>query len=296
MAEARIPVDLFNPGQVFACLGFLEAANVLIGDAQGGFDWSDESDVRFVLRAPGDRNPVEVALAFLAQASVVALAPKGSDVIDQSGTKTHVDADGVFSVSPTVREGTKRTWIKASALPILLREGNEQSISASHWADVDNGRRPLKMWGGDAGKSGASRMNDLLDAVRPCIRANLVAASADPFRIASAIGGFRLDMHRDYVPIDIGFSLNAHKGKIEAMGHPIVEIVAVIGLEHARPAGIDRLSYRYGAWRGMLDPALARPTLGCASMACEVRTFLAQLGEPNKYARSIRNVTEETVK
>jgi hypothetical protein len=26
MAEASIPVDLLNPGQVFACLGFMEAA------------------------------------------------------------------------------------------------------------------------------------------------------------------------------------------------------------------------------------------------------------------------------
>ncbi len=33
MAESSIPVDLFNPGQVFACLGFLEAADVLCGDA-----------------------------------------------------------------------------------------------------------------------------------------------------------------------------------------------------------------------------------------------------------------------
>lgn len=296
MAEARIPVDLFNPGQVFACLGFLEAADVLIGDAQGGFDWSDESDVRFVLRTAGNENPVAVVLGFLAQASVVALAPKGSDVVDQWDTNTQVDADGVFSVSPTVKEGTKRAWIKASALPIRLSESNERSISVSHWADVDNGRRSLKTWGGAQGKSGASRMNGLLDAARPLIKADLAGASADPFRIASAIGGFRLDMHRDYVPIDIGFSLNAHKGKLEAMGHPIVEIVAVIGLEHARPAVIDKLSYRYGGWRGMLDLTLARPTLGCASMACEVRTFIAHLGEPNDYDRSIRNVTEETLK
>lgn len=296
MAEARIPVDLLNPGQVFACLGFLEVADALIGDAQGGFDWSDESDVRFMLRSAGTRNPVEVALAFLARASVVALAPKGSGQADKWGVATHIDEDFVFSVSPTVREGKKRIPIKESALPIRLSAGDEALISVSHWADVENGRRPLKMWGGDAGKSGASRMNDLLDAARPLIKANLVAASADPFCIASAIGGFRLDMHRDYVPIDIGFSLNAHKGNIEAMGHPIVEIMAVIGLEHARPAGIDRLVYRYGAWRGMLDPTLARPTLGCASMACEVRIFLSQLGEPNKYARSIRHVTEEALK
>ena len=219
MAQARIPVDLFNPGQVFACLGFLEAADALIGDAQGGFDWSDESDVRFVLRTAGTRNPVEVVLAFLARASVVALSPKGSGQADRWGVATHIDEDFVFSVSPTVREGKKRISIKESALPIQLSADDENLISVSHWADVDNGRRSLKMWGGAQGKSGASRMHDLLEATRPLIEANPVAASADPFGVASAIGGFRLDMHRDYVPIDIGFSLNAHKGKIEAMGN-----------------------------------------------------------------------------
>jgi hypothetical protein len=35
MAEASIPVDLLNPGQVFACLGFMEAADILLGDAEG---------------------------------------------------------------------------------------------------------------------------------------------------------------------------------------------------------------------------------------------------------------------
>jgi CRISPR-associated protein Csb3 len=38
MAQSSIPVDIFNPGQVFACLGFLEAAEVLLGDAEGGVD------------------------------------------------------------------------------------------------------------------------------------------------------------------------------------------------------------------------------------------------------------------
>ena len=55
MALADIHVDLFNPGQVFACLGFLEAADVLIGDAEGGFDWSDDAQARFRLTSPGDR-------------------------------------------------------------------------------------------------------------------------------------------------------------------------------------------------------------------------------------------------
>ena len=77
MAESSIPVDLFNPGQVFACLGFLEAADALRGDAEGGFDWSDEAEVRFCLRADGDENPFEAVLEFLARAEAKALAPEG---------------------------------------------------------------------------------------------------------------------------------------------------------------------------------------------------------------------------
>ena len=40
MAESTIPVDLLNPGQVFACLGILEMADVLLGDATAAFDWT----------------------------------------------------------------------------------------------------------------------------------------------------------------------------------------------------------------------------------------------------------------
>ena len=57
MADASIPVDLLNPGQVFACLGFLEAAHVLYGDVEGGFDWRDEEE--FFLGISGDGNPFE---------------------------------------------------------------------------------------------------------------------------------------------------------------------------------------------------------------------------------------------
>lgn len=39
MAEAMIPVDLRNPGQIFACLGFMEAAEILCGPCEGGFDY-----------------------------------------------------------------------------------------------------------------------------------------------------------------------------------------------------------------------------------------------------------------
>ena len=66
MAEASISVDLLNPGQAFACLGLVEAAEVLLGDTEGTFDWSDDTDVRFRVRASGDASPLEHVIEFLA--------------------------------------------------------------------------------------------------------------------------------------------------------------------------------------------------------------------------------------
>ena len=77
MGTATIPVDLLNPGQVFACLGFLEAAEVLAGPATGGFTWDhpNDPDARFTLTITGSAQPVETVLEFLAAAEVTPLVP-----------------------------------------------------------------------------------------------------------------------------------------------------------------------------------------------------------------------------
>ena len=66
MTTASVPVDLFNPGQVFACLGLMELSELLCGDSAGGFDWSDPADVRFVLTAEGEDDPITAGLERLA--------------------------------------------------------------------------------------------------------------------------------------------------------------------------------------------------------------------------------------
>ncbi len=292
MGRASIPVDLANPGQVFACLGFLEAAEVLLNDAEGGFDWTDEGNVTFVLSAKGELNPVEAVLAFLAKAKIQALSPLGSNRSDEWGGETFVDKGSLFPVSPRVKENNKQIWIKESALPIRLKSA-DASIQVSHWADTGNGRQPLKTWGGAGGKSGAARMRDLLDSACAVIRGDATGVSKDPFNKPSPVSGFRLEMRRDYVSMDIGFSLNAHQSAMSAQGFPLVEVLAVIGLENARPHVIDRLHYRYSAWRGLVPPLLARPILGNGSNYFQTKTYTTTLGEPNKYDRSILFAVEE---
>jgi hypothetical protein len=48
-----------------------------VGDAEGGFDWSDEADVRFCLRAVGHGTPFKEVLEFLATAKPVRWGPLG---------------------------------------------------------------------------------------------------------------------------------------------------------------------------------------------------------------------------
>ena len=114
MAEASIPVDLFNPGQVFACLGFLEAADVLLGDAEGGFDWSDEVHIRFILRAGAHENPFAVVLKFLAEAEVRRCAPVGY-------------ADPPTKKAPN---GKLRLMYEANPMSMIVEQAGGKSMSA----------------------------------------------------------------------------------------------------------------------------------------------------------------------
>ena len=78
MAESVIPVDLRNPGQVFACLGLMELADALVGDVQGAFDFGTNSRTGvYRMSSQGANNPVDVVLEFLATSEPRAIAPPG---------------------------------------------------------------------------------------------------------------------------------------------------------------------------------------------------------------------------
>ena len=113
MADAIIPVDLRNPGQVFACLGLMEAAEILIGPAEGGYDWTGrETRVTFHLSVDGPADPVLEVVRFLAGAEVKALAPAGSGLAAKEPGVATLTVEG--DVFPCPRPDTP------SALPALL--------------------------------------------------------------------------------------------------------------------------------------------------------------------------------
>ncbi len=297
MADAAVPVDLFNPGQVFACLGLVEVADELLGDAEGTFDWSDADKVCFRLRAKGNESPVARVMAFLDGASAVAIAPDRS--LASEAWKT------AWGPAPTpVPRGHGYPFPdppSPATLVCRLSDG-EHHINIEHYGDATE-RDNVKFWAGAGGYPGAALARDALALVS----GRAVGASLDPFALsAPQSSSFRLDWRRDYVPIDSGFSLNSHSN-MAPVGYPLVELLAAIGLTHARPLRPDRrnkLVYRYVvAGRARTDDTfwlslpILRASLGVSTLPFPTRCFRMLLDWPGQegQARSITTVTEETI-
>jgi CRISPR-associated protein Csb3 len=320
VAEASIPVDLWNPGQVFACIGFVEAADVLLGGAEGAFDWSDASDVRFRIRARGEESPIGRVLRFLEQAEAFAEAPSGSPSLEKwtdswGARPREIDRSLGY---PFPEPSSPATYV------CILRDGVEE-LRLEHWGDGTE-RDNVKFWGGAGGFPGAARARDALGL----FRGHASRAVSDPFAFSRPqSSSFRLDWRRDYVPIDVGFSLNKHDD-IKSVGFPIVELLAALGLTNARPlrakyrrqelvflrGGIalrptsvsaetdPKLVYGYGVVgraggreQGWLPLAFLRAALGGSPLPFPSRQFRMLLGWPTKedQDRAITTVTEETV-
>ncbi len=300
--EADIPVDLLNPGQVFACVGLLEAADVLCGDAEGYFDWTAVSDVRFRLRANGGESPVERVLRFLDQAEARAEVVEGSRNLE-----AWKDAWGPRPTILPRSAGYPFPDPSSPATLVCALIAGTERLALDHWGD-ETGRDRVKFWAGSGGYPGVALANDALGLVR----GRAAGAAADPFGLsAPQSSSFRLDWRRDYVPIDAGFSLNVHD-HMETRGYPLVELLAALGLSHARPRrpnSRDKLIYEYAVIGGgpggphtWLPPTVIRAALGPPTSRARrtefpwpTRHFRMRLDWPGQegQARSITTVTEE---
>lgn len=303
MAEADIPVDLFNPGQVFACLGFLEAADILLGDAEGRFDWRDEENTRFGLRTNGEQNPFEVVLGFLAAAEIKRLEPvgytdpsskkEGDDADDQNDGEEDAEAEDTTSTIDQseifpAKQGDKMT------LPVRVIDGSHL-VELSHWSD-DSGRETFKLYSGNRSADQIARA--MLKGVRkkPSKKQKQSSQPGDlktkgitqlwdegrvrltnkPFHVLTPMGGsFNFDPRGAWTAIDAGYSPNDHKHNVEAS--PVVEFLAAWGLEHARPELFNNRQVRYAVWGIPLSPMMARAALAGAVPCIPMKHFRFKL-------------------
>ncbi len=291
MKTASIPVDLFNPGQVFACLGFLEIADEFLGEAEGGFNWSDLLVPRFELKANGDENPFEFVLNTLAQATCQEVEPKG-----WPGKKS-ADAIVAECFPSQLRDHfdeKEKKWTRTS-LPVsvsLPRSAQSASITLMSWTDGSS--RPLfKLYSGN--RSAHNIASNMLKGKRAKPtktypdgkveskglrqlwqekRSELIKA---PFDVRCSMGGsFNFDPRGGWTPLDAGFSPDqqSKSGLLDGISaSPVVEILAAWGTEHARPDEYETREVRYGVWQGHVPTMLARAAISGAEVVRPFRRF-----------------------
>jgi CRISPR-associated protein Csx14 len=302
---ASIPVDLESPGQVLGCMGFFEAADLLLGGVDAHFDWS-QAQTRFVLRADGDENPFDVVLEFLSKAKVIELTPIG--YVEGGGADG--DNDGEEDATPSeAEEGEESADDDASemqgrvttpafpagegdrnALPVQLVDDGRR-LTISHWADGSS-RDDFKLYSGN--RSANRIATQMLQGVRAKPKKNQSigdlknrglqqlwqqqreALLKAPFDVVTPMGGsFNVDPRGAWTAIDAGYSPNTQKDGIAAS--PVVEILAAIGLEHARPDQYETRRVRYAVWGHPLPPMLGRAALAGADFKVPMRRFEFEL-------------------
>lgn len=282
-SRSEIPADVLNPGQVFACYGLIELAELLCGEARAGF-----IDDSFVVEADGEVEPVQAAIDFIAGSKTYVLLPKGISAETQPW-KWSWKKLAVEEVSGD--EYGSRAPGAPAKLVARLKNG-QHHIDVDHWAEEDRTDRDnVKFWAGAGGLPGVVMLDSAIDLVR----AEKEQAYPDPLNFQRPqSSSFRFDWRSGYIPMDIGWSLNNHQ-KTKNGGYPLVDVLAAIGLGNARPLFLTKLLYRYGVLQGAGHrPLFLRAALGRELSGFSRREFEIELGWPGKegQARAIVGVTE----
>lgn len=305
MSSASIPVDLFNPGQVLACLGFLEAADVLQGGAEGGFDWQQDANATFLMTANGERNPFECVLEFLAEADPKRWGPVGyadpppkrnaRESDEDAGDDGDEPDDGSIGQALELALTFYAKDADRMALPIRIGGGNRPLVELGHWADGSS-RDSFKLYAGNRSADRIARAMLMGVHKKPTARQKAKgepgelrtkgvvqlwaedrkALIREPFDLLTPMGGsFNFDPRGAWTAIDAGYSPNQHKHTIQAS--PVVEFLAAWGLEHTRPVRFGLRQVRYSVWGSRLPPMLARAALGGGLKTVPVRKFRFEL-------------------
>jgi CRISPR-associated protein Csx14 len=108
-----------------------------------------------------------------------------------------------------------------------------------------------------------------------------------PFDVTGPVGGrFGYDARGSWDAIRLGTSLDKQGILIEVSPH--VELLAALGLEHARPEFQGSYEIRYSVWAQVLPTSLARAALTAAHVLLprdSYRVFRAHLGNDQQYKK-----------
>jgi hypothetical protein len=216
-ANIKIPVDLTNPGQFFACCGLLELANCVDRDALGWF-----------------------------QCDQFHLNGRIGDLFGKLRRSEYKLVD-LPSFDLGVRNGGKIPKDVGTVQPFEVRIEDGNPLTVDWWLRPSE-HHGLKLWSGS--NNLAAFVKDAFTAIREDTAENILTAHIQlprqPFYYAA---------NRPLHEREFGVSMDKIKSQFEHV--PYVELLTIIALQRFRPAKISMGRFRYCSWRLPLQASIA---------------------------------------
>ncbi len=269
----RIPVDVTNPGQFFACCGLLELASRLDGSAMGWFDGRE-----FCLFSASEFDFATLIEAIRSSHVLNTMTP-------MEVARLEVLRKGYEHTSELEEEKKQLESLRRES-PILLN--GFDSIRMDWFHDDLSGGARFKTWAGQQSVLDiAQSMHCGLSSIDDLDESSLwsyVSGIGLPFNFDSDLGG-------QGSALDIGFSFDPLSGseitRIEGSSKPVLEFLCFIGLQRFRPREINGENrFQYFVWVEPFSPAIAAVVVSGAIRQQSAACYEFRLLYRTKYLKS----------
>jgi CRISPR-associated protein Csb3 len=250
-ADIKIPVDLTNPGQFFACCGLLELAQRLWPDAEAWFRGAE-----FHLRFDPSFHLLIDALRQFTVTNTMTVAQKARlEELSAMPKKQREDAG--------LEEEKKSLDAMRREEPILFQSNTQLRID---WFQDDySGGSRYKTW------AGMQSVLDIASAMHAGLNKLNLEDESTLWKSTRGVGlpfNFDSDQGGQGSALDIGFSFDplaaSDTTRIQGTSKPALELLSFIGLQRFRPREIpNKNRFVYTAWQQPLPPSVA------AAVACQ---------------------------
>ena len=244
----RIPIDLTNPGQFFACCGLLELASRIDANAEG---WFDEG----VFSIDGARS-----LTF----AVLCESVCDCRVFNTMSAAQIARLESLAAMPKKERERSHGLEDEKKALESLRREEPIVLEGAYRFRidwfkdDLAGGSR-FKTW------AGQQSVLDITQAMHDGMKSMVDLSESTLWNPTRGIGlpfNFDSDLGGQGSALDIGFSFDPLAGsettRIEGSCKPALELLCFVGLQRFRPREIKGENrFVYSVWKQPLSPNVA---------------------------------------
>jgi len=288
-----IHVDLINPGQFFACCGLLELAHRMpdLRNVDGCFD--SQNRCFTLTEADGTSIAINDVLVCLLNCEITGLTTQESlereelekekrlrqrlakkapnqltDEERQQLVTLEAEHAPLKNLSPSNEQRRKALGEKSRAGAIIL--GSPFFLTLDWWQTADGDSVAPKTWAGlqELHKVARAAQDKLAEVEFPntCLDFSCAMNLPNEYQKKASdhtktVEPFYFDARRFAHALDAGFSLDVQKA--ETVAHPVVELLALIGLQRFRPGlGPDKWRFRYSTWVSPLSSQVA------AAVAC----------------------------